>query len=31
MKTLSGSDKKMDYISKPCGNIVYANTINKWL
>ncbi len=31
MKTLSGSDKKMDHISKPCSNIVYANTINKWL
>lgn len=31
MKEISATDRFMDHISKPCGNIVYANTINKWL
>ena len=31
MKELSTTDKKMGHVSKPCENIVYANTINKWL
>lgn len=31
VKELSTTDKNMDYVSKPCGNIVYVTTINKWL
>lgn len=31
MKKLAKKDKKMDHVSKPCENMVYAATINKWL
>ncbi|CCK79066.1 ATP-binding protein [Desulfobacula toluolica] len=31
IKELLKTDKNMDYVSKPCENIVYATTINKWL
>lgn len=31
MKKISSTDQCMAHISKPCENIVYANTINKWL
>ncbi len=31
MKALISTDQRLDYISKPCENIVYVNTINKWL
>lgn len=31
MKELSATDRYMDHLSKPCENIVYVNTINKWL
>ncbi|MCF6248720.1 MAG: PAS domain S-box protein [Desulfobacula sp.] len=31
MKEISSTDSQMDHISKPCGNIVYVSTINKWL
>ncbi len=31
MKELISTDQRLDYISKPCENIVYVNTINKWL
>ncbi len=31
MKELCATDQYLDHISKPCENIVYANTINKWL
>lgn len=31
MKEISSTDPRMDYIPKPCENIVYVNTINKWL
>ncbi len=31
MKEISSTDRNMDHISKPCGNVVYANTINKCL
>ena len=31
MKEISSIDRYMDHISKPCENIVYVNTVNKWL
>jgi len=31
MTDLSTQDPLMDYLSKPCENIVFADTVNAWL
>jgi len=31
MKELLSTDHRLDHVSKPCENFIYANTVNKWL